>query len=213
MVEEDGGDREQCGRITSRNGQKYHIMTASKWHKIENDGDPWQPTCWLQMAHNDDEELSKKSGEVQINALIYAMAPEAEHIFQSFKFGDGELDNNYDTVIAKFDKHFIPKRNVIHERGRLNQMVRRAGDTVEEFVRHLYEMQNTATSATKRMNTYVTVSFLEWPTENCLNACITFRCNIRGCHPCSSTVRTCQNTDVSSSVARYVIKPAGDSGQ
>ena len=23
--------------------------------KIENDGDPWQPTCWLQMAHNDDE--------------------------------------------------------------------------------------------------------------------------------------------------------------
>ena len=34
------GDREQCGRITSRNGQKYHIMTASEWHKIENDGDP-----------------------------------------------------------------------------------------------------------------------------------------------------------------------------
>ena len=38
MVEEDGGDREQCGRITSRNGQKYHIMTVSEWHKIENDG-------------------------------------------------------------------------------------------------------------------------------------------------------------------------------
>ena len=38
MVEEDGGDREQCGRITSRNGQNYHIMTVSEWHKIENDG-------------------------------------------------------------------------------------------------------------------------------------------------------------------------------
>ena len=25
---------------TSRNGQKYHIMTVSEWHKIENDGDP-----------------------------------------------------------------------------------------------------------------------------------------------------------------------------
>ena len=35
-----GGDREQCGRITSRNGQNYHIMTVSEWHKIENDGDP-----------------------------------------------------------------------------------------------------------------------------------------------------------------------------
>ena len=45
MVEEDGGDREQYERITSRNGQKYHIMTASEWHKIENDGDPRQPTC------------------------------------------------------------------------------------------------------------------------------------------------------------------------
>ena len=36
-----GADREQCGRITSRNGQKYYyIMTVSEWHKIENDGDP-----------------------------------------------------------------------------------------------------------------------------------------------------------------------------
>ena len=40
MVEEDVGDREQCGRITSKNGQKYHTMTVLEWHKIENDGDP-----------------------------------------------------------------------------------------------------------------------------------------------------------------------------
>ena len=40
MVEEDGGDREQCGQITSRDEHKYHIMTVSEWHKIENDGDP-----------------------------------------------------------------------------------------------------------------------------------------------------------------------------
>ena len=39
MVEEDGGDREHCGRITSRKGQKYHIMTVSEWHKIKNDRD------------------------------------------------------------------------------------------------------------------------------------------------------------------------------
>ena len=34
-------------------------MTASEWHKIENDGDPWQPTCWLQMAHNDNDEFDR----------------------------------------------------------------------------------------------------------------------------------------------------------
>ena len=31
-------------------------MTVSEWRKIENDGDPWQPTCWLRMAHKDDDE-------------------------------------------------------------------------------------------------------------------------------------------------------------
>ena len=30
-------------------------MTVSEWHKVKNDGDPLQPTCWLQMAHNDDD--------------------------------------------------------------------------------------------------------------------------------------------------------------
>ena len=40
MVGGDRGDRKQCGRITSRNGQKYPIMTVSEWHKIENDRDP-----------------------------------------------------------------------------------------------------------------------------------------------------------------------------
>ena len=40
MAEEDVGDREQCGRIISKNGQNYHTMTVSEWHKIENDGDP-----------------------------------------------------------------------------------------------------------------------------------------------------------------------------
>ena len=40
-----------------REWENHHTMTVSEWHKIENDGDPWQPTCWLQMAHNDDDEL------------------------------------------------------------------------------------------------------------------------------------------------------------
>ena len=52
-----GRGRPRTMWITSRNGQKYHIMTVSEWHKIENDGDPWQPTCWLQMAHNDDDDI------------------------------------------------------------------------------------------------------------------------------------------------------------
>lgn len=48
------------------------------------------------------------------------MGPEAEHIFQSFTFtnmGDGD---KYETVLAKFDEHFIPKRNVIYESAKLH---------------------------------------------------------------------------------------------
>ena len=33
-------------------------MTLSEWHKIENDRDPWQPTCWLQVAHSDEWNLT-----------------------------------------------------------------------------------------------------------------------------------------------------------
>ena len=38
MVEEDEGDREQCGRITSRNGQKCHIMTI----RVAQDRERWR---------------------------------------------------------------------------------------------------------------------------------------------------------------------------
>ena len=41
-------------------------MTVSEWHKIENDGDPWQLTCWLQMAHNDDGSGTDSIGFVPL---------------------------------------------------------------------------------------------------------------------------------------------------
>ena len=43
------------------------MMTVSEGHKIENDGDPWQPTCWLQMAHNDEQAYTTSDG-------VYPMA-------------------------------------------------------------------------------------------------------------------------------------------
>ena len=40
--------------------------------------------------------------------------------------------------MAKFDEHFIPKRNIIHERARFHQRNQKEGETVELFVRSLY---------------------------------------------------------------------------
>ena len=70
------------------------------------------------------------------------MGPEAEHVIQSFIFDatNGETENDYGTVLGNVNAHFVPKRNIIHERGRFCQRVQLSGETVEEFVRHLHEI-------------------------------------------------------------------------
>ena len=49
-----------------------------------------------------------------MNTLLYSMGDEADDILRSFKLSSDELEK-YDTVKAKFDQHFVKKRNVIFE--------------------------------------------------------------------------------------------------
>ena len=67
--------------------------------------------------------MSDESGEVQVATFVYAMGAEAEHIFETFKFDStkSEKEDNLDTVLAKFEGYFIPKRNMLHEQARLQQ--------------------------------------------------------------------------------------------
>ena len=57
-------------------------------------------------------ELTDKSGEVQVSSLIYSMGPEAEKIFTQFVLADAEA-NDFPTVIGRFNDYSEPKRNVI----------------------------------------------------------------------------------------------------
>ena len=95
---------------------KFHPPEAFTFHK---------PTEWpvwkvrfsrFRLA----TELHKKTDDVQVSALVHAMSPEAEHVIQSFTFDatKGETENDYGTMLEKFNAHCVPKRNVIHERGR-----------------------------------------------------------------------------------------------
>lgn len=90
-------------------------------------------------------KLDKESGEVQVNSLLYAMGRDAEPIYNSFVFPAAAEDNphpefDFNAVFQKFDEHFVPKRNVIHERACFHKRTQRAGESVEAFVRSLYEL-------------------------------------------------------------------------
>ena len=85
-------------------------------------------------------KLSEEDEVLRINALIYTMGKEAEHIFKAFPFMGGN-EKKYAKVIGKFNEHFVPKRNVIHERAYFYRHVLK-GETVEVFVRISTSWQN-----------------------------------------------------------------------
>lgn len=85
-------------------------------------------------------ELNKKSGEVQVCSLVYAMGSEAENIFKSFTFTDPAHENNFEIVMRKYDEYFFPRRNVIHERAVFHQRAQRPGEQAETFIRALYDL-------------------------------------------------------------------------
>ena len=54
-------------------------------------------------------KMNKDDSEVQVAALIYTMVCEAESIFKLCTFDDDAQKKDYDTVLDKFDSHFIQK--------------------------------------------------------------------------------------------------------
>ena len=74
-----------------------------------------------------------------MNTLLYSMGDEADDILRSFKLSSDEL-KKYDTVKAKFDQHFVKKRNVIFERAKFNMRKQEEGEPVDTFVTDLYAL-------------------------------------------------------------------------
>ncbi|GFO27415.1 Pol polyprotein [Plakobranchus ocellatus] len=86
-------------------------------------------------------KLHLEDGEIQRDTLIYCMGQEAEKIYRTLQFnGEGETDTNFDCLMGKFTKYFIPKRNIIYERSQFQERKQREIETIEEIYRVLKDL-------------------------------------------------------------------------
>ena len=70
------------------------------------------------------------------------MGPEAEKIYTTFT---GMDDNTtLQQVLAKFDEHFVPRVNVLHERALFYSRAQLPDENVGTYVRKLYELSEHA---------------------------------------------------------------------
>ena len=85
-------------------------------------------------------KLDRDDHEVQVSSLVYTMGADAEHIYMTFPAPTAAHPMTFDGVIAYFDAHFVPKRNTIYERARFRSRVQLPGESVECFIRALYDI-------------------------------------------------------------------------
>ena len=72
-----------------------------------------------------------------MNTLIYSMGDEADDIMRSFGLSVEDA-KNYSTVLAKFEAHFVKRRNVIFERAKFSMRRQEEGESVDAFITALY---------------------------------------------------------------------------
>ena len=102
---------------------------------------PNEWTKWIRRfeRYKSASGLEEKSPEAQVNTLIYTMGAEADDIFQSFDLAD-EDKKKYSEVKAKFESHFVKRRNVIYERAVFNKRKQEEGEPVDTFITSLYSL-------------------------------------------------------------------------
>lgn len=78
------------------------------------------------------------------------MGYEAENIIKSFTFTMEESEGDFDDILKKFDKYFVPQKNAIHERAPFYQQMQKPDEKAENFIRALYELSENCDFGSKR---------------------------------------------------------------
>ena len=115
---------------------KFHPPEAFDFTKPQN----WPEWRQRWKRFHSATKMSAEPGEVQVSSLIYAMGQEAETIYSSFVFQEEAHANDHSRVLEKFDNHFVPTVNVIHERANFHRRLQQPGENVETYIRALYDL-------------------------------------------------------------------------
>ena len=92
--------------------------------------------------------LKKEDGEIQVSSFIYSMGLHAERVFSQFNLSE-EDGKNFDTVLEKFNMRFVTQVNVIHDKATFHKRSQREGESVEEYIKSLFELSEHAQFAEK----------------------------------------------------------------
>ena len=84
-------------------------------------------------------KLHKEDEDVQVSTLIYALGKEADKICKTFTFTNAAHANKYEPVLQKFNDHFVPRTNTLHERAKFYNRHQK----VEQFHRSLHDLAST----------------------------------------------------------------------
>ena len=95
------------------------------------------------MRYHTAKELANKDEAVQVANLLYVMGAESDRILDQLALSAADK-NKIKPVLDAFDAYFTPKRNVIHERAQFHKCIQKEGESVDEYVRRLYELSEHA---------------------------------------------------------------------
>ncbi len=118
----------------------------------------FEPKDWPAWAENFERfrsasGLAKQPEEQQIDALIYIMGFKANSIAKSFSYATDEDSKKYNTIKSKFSAHFLPHKNVIHERYLFYTRNQKPEESAEEFITALYKLAETCDFASMKEET------------------------------------------------------------
>ena len=74
---------------------------------------------------------------MQVNTLLHVAGPEAIRIYNTFEYNEEEDREDVNTLLNKFDEHFLPQKNLSYERHIFHTRMQQPGETIDEFVTDL----------------------------------------------------------------------------